>query len=234
MRVAVIPARGGSKRIPRKNINEFCGKPMIAWSIEAAQNSACFDRIVVSTDNPQVADVAKRLGAEVPFTRPDALADDFTPLVPVIAHATEFLQREHDDIQYVCCIYATAPFLQADYLLRGHEAIQSERADFAISVTEYPYPIQRALKMQNGKVAMFNPEHYNTRTQDLEPAYHDAAQFVWGTADAWLSGKPVFGSRTVPIILPAQLVQDIDSLEDWYRAEWLFHARQLSAARNVA
>ena len=234
MKVAVIPARGGSKRIPRKNTNEFCGKPMIAWSIEAALQSACFDRIVVSTDDRATADIAKSLGAEVPFKRPAELADDFTPLVPVIAHATEQLRQEGNDLEFVCCIYATAPFLQADYLLRGHEAIQSERADFAVSVTAYPYPIQRALKLHNGKIEMFNQEHYNTRSQDLEPAYHDAAQFVWGTADAWSEGKPVFGSRTVPIILPAQLVQDIDSLEDWYRAEWLFHARQLSSSRNVA
>ncbi|MDO6459538.1 pseudaminic acid cytidylyltransferase [Granulosicoccaceae sp. 1_MG-2023] len=234
MKVAVIPARGGSKRIPGKNTKDFCGKPMIGWSIEASLNSGCFDRVVVSTDDPQTARMAEQLGAEAPFLRPPALADDFTPLVPVIAHATSELQKTSPAIDLVCCIYATAPFLQADDLRCGLEAMQDETVEYALSVTSYPYPIQRALRIDQGEVSMFNPEHYNTRTQDLTPAYHDAAQFVWGRREAWLAGKAVFASRTRPVILPPGRVQDIDTVEDWQHAEWLFRARQLSRVQRVA
>ncbi|RAU16830.1 pseudaminic acid cytidylyltransferase [Nitrincola tibetensis] len=228
MKVAIIPARGGSKRIPRKNIKDFCGKPMIVRSIEAALQSNCFDRVVVSTDDVEIAGVAKAYGAEVPFIRPAELSDDFTGTQPVIAHAVNSLQKETDNpIDLVCCIYATAPFVQSMYLQAGLEQLLQQRAEFAFSVTSYAFPIQRALKLTTAQgVEMFYPEHFHTRSQDLEEAWHDAGQFYWGTADAWLSGKPIFGNYSTPVVLPRHCVQDIDTPEDWERAEWLFKAMQ--------
>lgn len=227
MRVAIIPARGGSKRIPRKNIREFAGKPMIAWSIEAARASACFDRVIVSTDDEEIAEVARQWDAEVPFTRPAALADDHTGTIPVIAHAIDWLHEHGETPDQVCCVYATAPFVQPEDLRRGLEALQSRKADYAFSVTSYAFPIQRALRITNdGRVAMFQPEHFATRSQDLEEAWHDAGQFYWGSAEAWRASIPIFSERAVPVILPRHRVQDIDTPEDWMRAEWLFRAWQ--------
>lgn len=225
--VAIIPARGGSKRIPRKNIREFAGKPMIAWSIDAALASGCFSRVIVSTDDDDIAAVAKAHGASAPFRRPAALSDDYTGTTPVIAHAVEWLAEQGEAPQAVCCLYATAPFVQPEDLLAGLKALQGEDIDYAFSVTSYAFPIQRALRLTNeGRVAMFQPEHFTTRSQDLEEAWHDAGQFYWGRADAWLQGTPIFSQRAVPVALPRHRVQDIDTPEDWYRAEWLFKAWQ--------
>lgn len=230
MRLAVIPARGGSKRIPRKNIREFCGKPMIAWSIEAALASGCFDAVIVSTDDEEIAEVARRSGAEVPFLRPKALADDFTGTIPVIRHAVEWAGQHRQPPAQVCCIYATAPFVTAEDIRLGLQLLNDTGCDYAFSVTSYPFPIQRALRINaDGRVGMFNPEHFHTRSQDLEEAYHDAGQFYWGKASAWLEGKVIFGSSAVPVHLPRHRVQDIDTEEDWIRAEWLFRALQSRA-----
>ncbi len=230
MRLAVIPARGGSKRIPRKNIREFAGKPMIAWSIEAARASSCFDRVIVSTDDAEIAEVARQWGAEVPFMRPAALADDHTGTIPVIAHAIDWLRAHGETPEQVCCVYATAPFVQPEDLRRGLEALQSRDADYAFSVTRYAFPIQRALRItDDGHVAMFQPEHFATRSQDLEEAWHDAGQFYWGRAAAWLEERPLFAAGSVPVVLPPHRVQDIDTPEDWVRAEWLFRAMRAEA-----
>jgi len=219
MKVCLIPARGGSKRIPRKNIKNFCGKPMIAWSIEAAQKATCFDRIIVSTDDEKIAEVARAAGAEVPFTRPEKLSDDHATTQDVVAHALEVLGP---DVQTLCCLYATAPFVQVQDILAGEKALQG--ADYAFPVTSFPFPIQRAVKIDaDGRLDMFSSEHLLTRSQDLEEAYHDAGQFYWGTAEAWKARKPIFGSGSVPVILPRWRVQDIDTPEDWKRAE-LMHA----------
>jgi len=220
MKLAVIPARGGSKRIPRKNIKEFGGKPMIAWSIETAKASGCFDKIIVSTDDAEIADVARKYGAEVPFIRPPELSDDYTGTIPVVAHAIFEYSKTNEQPSAVCCIYATAPFIQAEDLQHGEKLLSENNCDYAFSVTRYSFPIQRAIKIKSdGCVAMFQPEHFNTRSQDLEEAYHDAGQFYWGSAEAWLMKKPVFSSNSMPIILPSHRVQDIDTLEDWQRAE---------------
>jgi pseudaminic acid cytidylyltransferase len=227
MNIAVIPARGGSKRIPRKNIKEFCGKPMIAWSIEAAQKSNCFERIIVSTDDNEIADIAQNHGAEVPFVRPESLANDYAGTIPVIRHAVEWLVAHGEKPENVCCLYATAPFVRSQDLKRGLEMLQAQECDYVFSVTSFPFPIQRAIRIiQEQRVEMFQPEHFITRSQDLEEAYHDAGQFYWGTAQAWLDEKPLFSNRSVPLILPRHRVQDIDTLEDWQRAEWLFKALQ--------
>lgn len=228
MRVAVIPARGGSKRIPRKNIKLFCGKPMLAWSIEVARVSQCFDRIIVSTDDDEIAGIARDCGADVPFRRPSELSNDYAGTIPVVAHAVGWLQSQGESLGAVCCIYATAPFLRAEDLCRGLQDLEKTGADYAFSVTRYEFPIQRAIRIANsGRVEMLFPENFNTRSQDLEDTYHDAAQFYWGRAQAWLTGKAIFSEVAAPVVLPHHRVQDIDTPEDWERAEWMFKSMAL-------
>lgn len=228
MRLAVIPARGGSKRIPRKNIKPFCGKPMLSWAIEAALQSRCFERIIVSTDDEEIADTARECGADVPFRRPLQLSDDYTSTIPVVAHAIRTLHSQGTSPDLVCCIYATAPFLQGEDLKQGLEELVQSGADFAFSVTRYEFPIQRSIRIGgSGRVEMFYPEYFNSRSQDLEVAYHDAAQFYWGRTEAWLSSKIIFSQAAVPVILPHHRVQDIDTPEDWERAEWMFKSMAL-------
>ena len=229
MNVAIIPARGGSKRIPRKNIKEFCGKPMIAYSIEAALQSKLFDRVIVSTDDEEIAAVAKKYGAEVPFMRPKELSDDYTATIPVIAHAIEELQKE-GPVEIACCIYATAPFVQSHFLNEAYKSLIQTNSSYSFSATSFAFPIQRAIKLDvNHHVEMFYPEHFNTRSQDLEEAYHDAGQFYFGTSSSWLKGKPIFSKESTAIILPRHLVQDIDTLEDFKRAELMYKALQSNA-----
>lgn len=231
MRLAVIPARGGSKRIPRKNIRPFCGQPMLAWPVAAARASGCFDRIVVSTDDEEIAQVARAAGAEVPFLRPAALADDQAGTIAVIRHAIEALlpTRTQDDL--VCCLYATAPFVQPRDLADSLARLQAhDDADFALAVCAFPAPIQRALRLDAaGRVSMFDPAQYSRRSQDLEPAFHDAGQFCWGRADAWMTVTNVFTPACLACPLPPHRVQDIDTPEDWQRAEWMFRAQQLDS-----
>lgn len=225
MRLAVIPARGGSKRIPRKNIKQFCGKPIIAWSIDAARLSGCFDIIIVSTDDSEIADVAIAHGAKVPFTRPPELSDDYTGTTKVVAHAIDWINSNFNQVDLACCIYATAPFVQAEDLRLGYNQLLLSKADYAFSVTSYPFPIQRSVRITaNKRIDMFYPQHFNTRSQDLECAFHDAGQFYWGKASAWLEDKQLFTHDSVPVMLPRYRVQDIDTLEDWECAERLFRA----------
>lgn len=227
MNIAVIPARGGSKRIPRKNVKDFCGKPMLAYSIEAALVSECFDRVIVSTDDEEIATVAQAYGAEVPFMRPAQLSDDHTGTIPVIKHATEWLMAQGLAPDLVCCLYATAPFVTAEYLQQGLQQMQQTDAAYAFTVTSYAFPIQRAIKIdEQQRMQMFNPDAFNTRSQDLEEAWHDAGQFYWGKVASWLAEMTIFGEASSPIILPRHRVQDIDTSEDWDRAEWLFRALQ--------
>ena len=223
MQLAVIPARGGSKRIPRKNIKEFHGKPMIAWSIQAALNSGCIDEVWVSTDDEEIAAIAQTYGAKVPFIRPAHLSDDFATTADVMQHAVQECQIQYQQLpDYVCCLYATAPFVQQQDLLQGFELIQSKDLDYVFSATNYSFPIQRAIKIDSdGKVNMFSPEFFNTRSQDLEEAWHDAGQFYWGTAQAWLQKHTVFSPNSNIIALPSYRVQDIDTLSDWHRAEMI-------------
>ena len=225
MNVAIIQARGGSKRIPRKNIKDFCGKPMIAWSIEAARQSGCFSQVLVSTDDTEIADVARRFGAVVPFMRPAALSDDHTGTIPVVRHAASWLIEQGQQPERVCCIYATAPFITPADLRRGLGILADTGSDYAFSVTSYPFPIQRAIRIvPQGRVAMFNPEQFNARSQDLEEAFHDAGQFYWGRTSAWLAEKMIFSPDAAAVLLPRHQVQDIDTMEDWQRAELMFQA----------
>ncbi len=224
MNLAIIPARGGSKRIPRKNIRLFAGKPVIAWSIEAALASGCFDRVIVSTDDHETAAIARNCGAEVPFLRPEHLSDDHTGTTPVIRHAIESLGGA-STYSMACCIYATAPFVTAELLALGRDVLLESGADYAITVTSYPFPIQRAVRRTtDNRMEMFYPEYFSARSQDLEEAFHDAGQFYWGRSEAWLSDKILFGHDTAPVLVPRHQVQDIDTEEDWVSAEWLFRA----------
>ena len=229
MKIAVIPARGGSKRIPRKNVRSFGGRPMIVHSIVAAFASDCFDHVIVSTDDEEIAEVARQHGAAVPFLRTRNLADDHTGTGPVVADCIRQIQSTLGMPEFVCCLYATAPFVQPADLRRGLDTIQREDCDFALSVTRYAFPIQRAVRITpQGRIEMFQPEHFNTRSQDLEEAWHDAGQFYWGRGRAWLDGIPVFSTRSAPVELPRHRVQDIDTLDDWQRAELMWATIQRS------
>lgn len=219
--IALIPARGGSKRIPGKNIRPFRGKPIIAWSIEAALESGLFARVLVSTDTDAIAAVAVRHGAGV-LPRPAALADDMTPLAPVLLQALETLAASGEAADYLCCILATAPFVRAADLRAAHALLVRERAAAVISVTTFPYPPQRALTLTPaGRLAMLWPEYELTRSNDLPEACHDAGQFYWLDAAKFLAEKCIFSADATPYVLPRDRVQDIDTEEDWRRAERL-------------
>lgn len=225
--VAIIPARGGSKRIPRKNIRLFAGQPIINYSIQAALNSGLFDRIIVSTDDEEIAAIAVASGAEVPFIRPHALANDYAGTNEVVRHALQTLQKSGDMIEFACCIYATAPFVTPENLRKGWETLASTGKNYAFSVTSFPFPIFRAIRLnEDGGVQPCFPEYIDSRSQDLPETYHDAGQFYWGKSEAFLSDLPLFSSHAAPVVLPRHLVQDIDSPEDWARAELMFEAWQ--------
>ncbi|MFA6196738.1 MAG: pseudaminic acid cytidylyltransferase [Sulfurimonas sp.] len=223
--VAIIPARGGSKRIPKKNIKDFFGKPLIAYTIEVALKSKLFEKVIVSTDDEEIAKIAKEYGAEVPFMRPKELSDDFTGTTDVVNHTVDYLESLGERCEYICTLYATAPLLQEQYLKQGYEKLKNSDAVNAFSCTSMPFPIQRTFKLsQDGRCEMFTPEYYHTRSQDLEEAYQDAGQFYWtNRARQKESDNGVmFSQISIPIILPRYLVQDIDTLEDWTRAEYMY------------
>lgn len=228
MKIAVIPARGGSKRIPRKNIKDFCGRPMIAWAISAAKESGLFDHIIVSTDDEEIAELARNWGAETPFVRPANLADDLTPTVPVVAHALKSCLDFGWVIDYACCIYPCVPFLQVSDLIAALDLAQARNADFVYPVTEYAHPVQRAMRqLPDGKMQFFSQEYELTRTQDLEKSYHDAGQFYWGKSSAWLKQKRMH-TDGLGLPIPNWRVVDIDTEDDWMRAELIF--KQLKEA----
>ena len=222
--VAIIPARGGSKRIPRKNIKLFHGKPLIAYSIGAALKSNLFDKVIVSTDDEEIAKIAVEHGAIVPFIRPIELSDDFTGTGAVISHALEYLNEQGENYDFACTIYATAPFLQEKYLIEGFEKLKKSNAKNAFSCTSMPFPIQRTFKITSDeRCEMFWPENFMKRSQDLEESFQDAGQFYWTNLNV-KSDDIIFGKDSIPIILPRYLVQDIDTLEDWTRAEFMYEA----------
>lgn len=228
MYVALIPARGGSKRIPRKNLKAFHGKPVIAYSVETALNSGLFDEIIVSTDDQEIADVASALGASVPFMRPAELANDSATTLEVIQHAISWYEEAGKPLSLLCCIYATAPLIDVSMLERGREALTNERFDYAFSATSFDFPVQRGFRvLEGGGVEMLQPQYIETRSQDLEPVYHDAGQFYWGRPQAFRRGLQLFGERSKPIMIPRYRVQDIDTMEDWKVAENIFLACNL-------
>jgi len=222
--VAIIPARGGSKRIPKKNIKNFHGKPLIAYSIEVALKSKLFDKVIVSTDDEEIAKIAIEYGARVPFIRPKELSDDFTGTGAVISHAINYLKSNGEDFDFCCTIYATAPLLNEKYLLEGLEKLKNTDAVKALSVTSMPFPIQRTFRItKDNRCEMFWSENFTKRSQDLEEAFQDAGQFYWQNLKK-SSNEITFGRDTVPVVLPRFLVQDIDNLEDWKRIEYMYEA----------
>lgn len=235
MKLAVIPARGGSQRIPRKNIRSFAGKPIIAYSIEAALSSHLFDQVIVSTDDTEIASVARAYGAQTPFLRPAELADAFTGTNAVAKHALAWFAAEGQRFDTACCLYATAPFVTAEVLLQGLQLLQARQARYAFAVTHFDFPVQRGIRLlpQGGVEPLF-PQAIMSRSQDLEPAFHDAGQFYWGEADAFLGDLPLFAAHSAVLVLPHWRVQDIDSEEDWRRAELMFEAARRWAAEREA
>lgn len=225
MRIAIIPARGGSKRIPRKNIKEFWGKPLIVWSIETLRNSGVIDRVIVSTDDQEISEIALSNGAEVPFIRPLELSDDFVPTLPVISHALKWLENNmgYQNISEVCCMYPAAPFVTEKNIVEGLELLLQKKVDYVVPVSTFDFPIQRALSISNtGCLSPIDDVAIKARSQDLEVMYHDAGQFYWGTKSAWILEKPVFGSNSIPLILQRNSIQDIDTPEDFELALRLF------------
>ena len=225
MKIAVIPARGGSKRIPRKNIRPFLGKPIIAYPIDAARASGLFEHVIVSTDDEEIAEVARQHGAETPFLRPAEISDDRTATAPVIAHAIRWFEERGETIDYACAIYATAPFVDAAILRHGFDIIRKAGTDYAFSVTSFPAPIMRAFRIgTNGRLEAYFPKDLEKHSQHFAEAYHDAGQFYWGRPRAFAGTAAERLAATAPIILPRHRVQDIDTEEDWLRAEYLYRA----------
>ena len=222
MNIAIIPARGGSKRIPKKNIRLFRGKPMITWSIDAAIKSNCFDKIVVSTDSEEIASIAEGSGAWVPFRRPNEISDDYSTTKEVIVHCINWLKNNNFSLNYICCLYATAPFVKVDDLKKSFKLIKKQSKErFVFTATNFSFPIQRAIKLNNNGISsMFYPENFNTRSQDLENAYHDAGQFYIAHPSIWINQENLF-EDSLPLLIPNWRVQDIDEEDDWERAEML-------------
>ncbi len=224
MKLAVIPARGGSKRIPRKNIRPFAGRPMIGFAIQAALDCKVFDQIVVSTDDDEIAAIAKSLGADVPFTRSAELANDHTPTVPVVADAIAQCRKLGLMADQVCCIYPGVPFIEAADLLAALAILEQQACHYVFPVAPFPSAIQRALRRaEDGNTQPFFPQYANTRTQDLEPGYYDAGQFYWGLAQSWLDGLSIH-AHAKTTVLPEWRVVDIDTEDDWLRAERMHSA----------
>lgn len=224
MNLAIIPARGGSKRLPRKNIREFAGRPMIAYAIQAARDAGLFDRLLVSTDDDEIAGIAREWGAEVPFMRPAELAGDHASTVQVIAHAIGACGDGDRPFRYICCIYPCVPLLRGGDIVEGLDLLKKSGADYCYPVTEFPAAIQRALRRDAaGRMSPFNPEHQLTRTQDLERAYHDAGQFYWGARQAWLTNPRIL-AHGAGLPIPNWRAVDIDTEDDWACAETIFNS----------
>ena len=222
-KVAVIPARGGSKRIPRKNIRVFAGRPMVAYAIEVARTSGLFDHVVVSTDDPEISEIAQSEGAEVPFVRPRNLADDFTPTVEVISHAILACSDIGWQMNHVCCIYPAAPFITVECLKETFALLEHTGADYCFPIAQYPSPVQRALVRDGrGFVSPFFPSNELERTQDLNLAYYDAGQFYWGRTSSWLNNVLIH-SNGVGFPVSSRRVVDIDTEDDWDRAESIYN-----------
>ncbi len=218
--LCIIPARGGSKRIERKNIKEFAGKPIIAYSIEAALKSGCFSKVMVSTDDEEIADVARRYGADVPFMRSAETANDFATTADVLFEVLDKYAESGVEFDAICCLYATAPFVTAERLREGHSLLTEGKCSAAFTCVEYSYPIQRSLAIDaEGRIGMKFPEYAKSRSQDLDKSYHDAGQFYFTTVKALHECGSLWGPDTLPIILPELEVQDLDTLQDWALAE---------------
>ncbi|MGR3811424.1 pseudaminic acid cytidylyltransferase [Jiulongibacter sp. NS-SX5] len=218
--IAIIPARGGSKRIPRKNIKNFLGKPIISYSIETVLDSGLFEQVIVSTDSEEIAEISRKYGAEVPFLRSESNSDDYATTADVLL---EVLENLKDEFEYFCCIYPTAPLLQVKTLKEAFQKMVDFNFDTVFPVVPFSYPIWRSIiTQQNGRIKMNWPENLNKRSQDLPSAFHDAGQFYWGRTDRFLEQKKLWTDHTGAVILNEMEVQDIDSTSDWVIAELKF------------
>lgn len=217
--LCIIPARGGSKRIPRKNIKPFMGKPIMAYSIEASLESGIFDDVMVSTDDEEIAGVARQYGASVPFFRSAETANDYATTVDVLLEVIETYKQRGMVFDTICCLYSTAPFVTSERLKEAYSKL-SDKVDACFTMVEYSYPIQRSLRInEDGLVEMKYPEHLKSRTQDLEKVYHDAGQFYFVKINTLIEEKTVWCKHTAPLVLSELEVQDLDTLTDWQLAE---------------
>jgi len=217
--ICIIPARGGSKRIPRKNIKDFLGKPIIAYSVQAAIDSQLFDEVIVSTDDPEIEEIAKKYGAKVPFLRSVKNSDDFATTFDVIQEVIENYKEQGKEYKNLCCIYPCAPFVSGNTLKLAFSQLIEKQFDSVFPVIAFSFPIQRALNHKNGKVFMLQEENLNVRSQDLEERYHDAGQFYWCKTEKLLFSKKLLTSNTGGIVISALEAQDIDTETDWKLAE---------------
>lgn len=217
--LCIIPARGGSKRIPRKNIKLFSGKPIISYSIKAALDSMIFDEVMVSTDDEEIANIAKHYGASVPFIRSNKNSDDFATTFDVIEEVIIQYKQAGKKFKNLCCLYSCAPFVTSEILYKAYSQLKAEKFDTVFPVIEYSFPIQRALKKDKGKVSMILPENLNKRSQDLERYYHDAGQFYWCNTDRLLASKKILTSNSGGFEISELKAQDIDTEIDWKLAE---------------
>jgi N-acylneuraminate cytidylyltransferase len=217
--IAIITARGGSKRIPHKNIKEFCGKPILAYSIDAALKSKIFDNVMVSTDDENIASIAKRYGALVPFMRSKENADDYSTTASVLTEVIDSYKAKGQIFNYMCCLYPTAPFVTAEKLVRAFNKLQEQNVEAVVPVVKYAFPPQRCFIVENGKLQYKWPQHMLTRSQDLTSCYHDAGQFYFIKTDVFLHKKTLIPPETLPYILDEREVQDIDNISDWEIAE---------------
>lgn len=218
-RLAIITARGGSKRIPKKNIRDFCGKPILAYSIEAALSSRLFDHVMVSTDDTEIAEIAKKYGAEVPFFRSEATSGDFATTNDVLAEVLAEYERRGMHFDVACCIYPTAPFVTAEKLKAAVEQLEASDADTLIPVVSFSYPPQRAMVVEQERLVFKYPEYLDSRSQDLQPHYHDVGQFYVFRTDCFAVNKKLMVGNILPLIVSELEVQDIDNLTDWKIAE---------------
>ena len=217
--IAMITARGGSKRIPRKNVKEFLGKPILLYSIEAALQSGIFDEVMVSTDDEEIAALAKKAGAKVPFMRSDETANDYATTTDVVYEVLKEYEKCGEEFEYCCCIYPTAPFVTADCLKEAMDMLIDTKADSLVPVVRFGFPPQRGVIIKDGRMEFKWPENKFTRSQDLESFYHDCGQFYCLKTDSFLTQKSLVMEDTVAFIREESKVQDIDTMEDWKMAE---------------
>lgn len=229
--IAIVPARGGSRRIPRKNIRPFLGKPILARVIEQASAAGCFAETMVSTEDAEIAAVAGQAGARVPFMRSSQNASDTATTAAVVLEVLEAYAAQGRRFEYACCIYPTAVFVTPALLREGLERLRSSGADSVVPVLRFSFPIQRALRVDAGRLGMFQPEHMSTRSQDLEPAYHDAGQFYWLRVASFLEQKAIYARHCVPLVLDEMQAHDIDNEDDWRIAEFKFDYLRTRGAR---
>jgi pseudaminic acid cytidylyltransferase len=230
LNIAIIPARGGSKRLKKKNIRDFCGKPVIAYAIENALNLGIFTDVIVTTDDPDIASISRDFGAHIPELRPSHLSDDYATTLDVMKYTVANYIPEREVNTVVCCIYPTTPLLSPRFILEGRYLLESGHWDYVISAARYSHPIERAFTINSGgPVEIINPEHVLTRTQDLSDSFYDAGQFYWGERQTWINGKSIFLSKMAAVQIPKLQSIDIDTLEDWMLAEHIYTSETFRA-----